>query len=267
MKQGRMVPLHQQTTQKKHRAPDTSPIPHTESNRVHTEHAYMERNQLAWIVFIGHPLLSAGHAGSNRSRLAVQRNPCRPQHSGATAADRDRDSSNSVVAVDRRRGVRHVCLTIPAPHRRILIAPRRVRGALRGISGIRALGSRCCSTVTGTVAGGLISCRLSHNRRHTIGGDIVVARKISLLLRLLRRSRGVVGRDHPVAGRSIWGVFLSSGKGFFWGAAESASFGGVRRPVPMLSATGTDAPRNPSSVDAAGTVLPHTLSSPSHGNT
>ncbi|EKF34050.1 hypothetical protein MOQ_002394, partial [Trypanosoma cruzi marinkellei] len=158
-----------------------------------------------------HPLLSAGHAGSNRSRLAAQRSPCRPQHSGATAADRD--SSSSVVAVDQRRGVRHVCLTIPSPHRRFSIAPRRVHDALRGISGIRALGSRGCGTATDTVAGGLISCRLSHNRRHTIGGDIVVARNIALLRRLPRRSRGVVGRDHLVAGRSIWGVFLSYGKG------------------------------------------------------
>ncbi|RNC57632.1 hypothetical protein TcCL_ESM04746 [Trypanosoma cruzi] len=74
----------------------------------------------------------------------------------------------------------------------------------------------------------------------------------------------VVGRDNPVACRSIWGDCLSSGDGIFCGAAESTSFGGVAWPGSMLSATGTDAPRNPCSVDAGGTVLLHMLSPRHH---
>ncbi|EKG05292.1 hypothetical protein TCSYLVIO_003634 [Trypanosoma cruzi] len=83
---------------------------------------------------------------------------------------------------------------------------------------------------------------LWHNRRHTIGGKIAVARKIALLQSLLRRTRGVAGRDHPVACQGIWRDCFSSGDGFFWGAAESTSFVWVPRPGSMLSATGTDAP-------------------------
>ncbi|EAN82375.1 hypothetical protein TcCL_NonESM12481 [Trypanosoma cruzi] len=66
-------------------------------------------------------------------------------------------SSRTVTAVDRRRGVLHVCLPKPAHHRRIILPRRRVHGALRVISGIRAPGSRGCGTATGLVADGLIS--------------------------------------------------------------------------------------------------------------
>ncbi|RNF04462.1 hypothetical protein TcG_10918 [Trypanosoma cruzi] len=66
-------------------------------------------------------------------------------------------SRRTVIAVDRRRGVLHVCLSAPAPHRRFILPRRRVHGALRVISGIRAPGSRGCGTATGLVAGGLIS--------------------------------------------------------------------------------------------------------------
>ncbi|RNF05011.1 hypothetical protein TcG_11081 [Trypanosoma cruzi] len=54
---------------------------------------------------------------------------------------------------------------------------------------------------------------------------------------------------------------FSSGDGCFWGAAVSTSFGGVPRPVPMLSGSGTDARSKACSVDASETVQLHT---PSH---
>ncbi|RNF01810.1 hypothetical protein TcG_11772, partial [Trypanosoma cruzi] len=87
---------------------------------------------------------------------------------------------------------------------------------------------------------------------------------VSLLRSLPPRedSRGL--SEHP--GR----IHFSSGDGCFWGAAVSTSFGGVPRPVPMLSATRTDARGKACSVDAGGTVLLHTpslLAVPrNHGN-
>ncbi|RNC58701.1 RNA-binding protein [Trypanosoma cruzi] len=64
----------------------------------------------------------------------------------------------------------HFCLPIPVPHRRIILPRRRVHGALRIISGIRALGPRGFGTATGLLVHGLISCwivpqKTSHHRR------------------------------------------------------------------------------------------------------
>ncbi|ESS60617.1 hypothetical protein TCDM_11851 [Trypanosoma cruzi Dm28c] len=83
---------------------------------------------------------------------------------------------------------------------------------------------------------------------------------IALLLRLLRRIRDVAGQAHTVAVVAPEVTSFSSGDGCFWGAAESTSFGGVPRPVPMLSGSGTDARSKACSVDASETVLLHTLS-------
>ncbi|RNC34240.1 hypothetical protein TcCL_Unassigned02984 [Trypanosoma cruzi] len=99
-----------------------------------------------------------------------------------------------------------------------------------------------------------------HNRRHTIGGHIVDVRKIALLLRLLRRTRGVAGQEHSVAVVAPEATSLSSGDGCFWGAAVSTYFGGVPRPLSMLSGSGTDARSKACSVDASETVLLHTPS-------
>ncbi|RNC52572.1 hypothetical protein TcCL_ESM10178, partial [Trypanosoma cruzi] len=101
---------------------------------------------------------------------------------------------------------------------------------------------------------------LSHHRRHTIGGHIAVVRNIAHLLRLLRRTRGVAGRNHSVAIVASGATSFSSGDGCFWGAAVSTSLDGFPRPFSMLPATGTDAPGNPCSVYAGGTVLLHMLS-------
>ncbi|RNC51351.1 hypothetical protein TcCL_ESM11543, partial [Trypanosoma cruzi] len=56
---------------------------------------------------------------------------------------------------------------------------------------------------------------LSHKRRHTIGGHIFVVRKIALLLRLLRRTRGVAGQEHSVAVVAPGATSFSSANGCF----------------------------------------------------
>ncbi|RNC51666.1 hypothetical protein TcCL_ESM11189, partial [Trypanosoma cruzi] len=113
----------------------------------------------------------------NRIRLVVPRHPCSHSiecwHGGGSGKKKKQwkgKSSSSVIAVDRRRGVLHVFLPIPAPHRRIILPRRRVHGALRVISGIRNPESRGCGAATGLVAHGLISCwivpqKTSHHRR------------------------------------------------------------------------------------------------------
>ncbi|RNC54337.1 hypothetical protein TcCL_ESM08237 [Trypanosoma cruzi] len=170
-------------------------------------------------------------------------------------------SSSSVIAVDRRRGVLHVCLPTPAPHRCVILPLRSVATA------------PCASSA----APGLL-------------GFVNVALPLALLLTASSPVDCPTKEVTPSAatsslsGRSLFffascgapavslgkitpspvvvpeATFFSSGDGCFWGIAVSTSFGGVPRPVSMLSATGTDAPGNPCSVDAGETVLLHTPS-------
>ncbi|ESS55065.1 hypothetical protein TCDM_13485 [Trypanosoma cruzi Dm28c] len=77
---------------------------------------------------------------------------------------------------------------------------------------------------------------------------------VSLIQSLPPREASCGLSGHP--GR----IHFSSVNKFLSGAAVSTSFGGVPRPVTMLSGSGTDAPRNPCSVDAGETVLLHTPS-------
>ncbi|RNC52777.1 hypothetical protein TcCL_ESM09948 [Trypanosoma cruzi] len=131
---------------------------------------------------------------------------------------------------------------------------------MRVISGIRDPESRGCGAATGLVAHGLISCwiipqQTSHHRRphrrcpeHRSSSPPPAAHPRCRWARSHRCRRG------------IWGDFLLLCQRMILGAAVSTSLDGVPRPVPMLSATGTDAPGNPCSVYAGETVLLHMLS-------
>ncbi|RNC51210.1 hypothetical protein TcCL_ESM11691, partial [Trypanosoma cruzi] len=66
-------------------------------------------------------------------------------------------------------------------------------------------------------------------------GGVSCLPSVSLLRSLSPREASCGLSGHP-------GWIHFSGNGCFWGAAKSTSFGGVPRPVSMLSATGTDAP-------------------------
>ncbi|EAN87161.1 hypothetical protein Tc00.1047053510205.60 [Trypanosoma cruzi] len=117
-------------------------IPPEKSIQTSRAYVYTDRDMPVDIgLSLLHPLLSVGTAGRDK-----QKN----QRKGTSR-------SRSVTAMDRRRGVLHVCLPTPAHHRRVILPRRRVHGTLRVISGIRALGSRGCSTATVLVADGLIS--------------------------------------------------------------------------------------------------------------
>ncbi|KAF5213655.1 hypothetical protein ECC02_013808 [Trypanosoma cruzi] len=208
------------------------------------------------------PLLSADHAGLNRSRLVVQRHPCSHPiecwHGGGSR----QGQAAAAVLLPWIEGEAYFMSASQPPR------PTAASSSLGGGS-TAPCASSAASGLLGPVAAApppTLSLTasspvgLSHNGRHTIGGHIAVVRNIALLLRLLRRTRGVAGRNHSVAVVASGATSFSSGDGCFWGAAKSTSFGGVPRPFSMLSATGTDAPGNPFSVDAGGTVLLHMLS-------
>ncbi|RNC53891.1 hypothetical protein TcCL_ESM08739 [Trypanosoma cruzi] len=208
------------------------------------------------------PLLSAGHAGLNRSRLVVQRHPCSHPiecwHGGGSG----QGQAAAAVLLPWIEGEAYFMSSSQSPR------PTAASSSLGGGST-----APCASSAAPGILGPVAAAPpptlslpasspvgLSHNRRHTIGSHIVAVRNIALLLRLLRRTRGVAGRNHSVAVVASEATSFSSGDGCFWGAVVSTSLDGFPRPVPMLSATGTDAPGNPCSVYAGGTVLLHMLS-------
>ncbi|KAF5214080.1 hypothetical protein ECC02_013358 [Trypanosoma cruzi] len=190
------------------------------------------------------PLLSAGHAGLNRSRLVVQRHPCSHPIECWHGGGGSEKGKAAAVLLPWIEGEAYFMSSSQPPR------PTAASSFLGGGS-TAPCASSAASGLLGPVAAApppaffftaSSPVGLSHHRRHTIGGHIVVVRNIAHLLRLLRRTRGVAGRNHSVAVVAPGATSFSSYNGCFWGAAVSTSFGGVPRSVSMLSTTGTDAP-------------------------